>query len=207
MELGTWREEKKEKYYPTINGYLSFKDCQTNLFFHSENIVRAGFDTAFLKNRIESIESLLRLLKKYEIIAESLKKGEPYDNELYENGVLKEMCERHDDSFYDGYDDLLKYDGPFGNTHNNYNEEEWRDAEEKWAKDERNWRDTSYDSSSYDEEEEWWDSEEGNEEYFTGGFDIEWDEEEGFFSKGKKSFQLKCKNRARKNSLFIRRRY
>jgi len=58
--------EKETSKYKTIKGYLSFKDAQKELVFHSTNIMNAGTDTAFLKNRIESLKSIIDLLLKYE---------------------------------------------------------------------------------------------------------------------------------------------
>lgn len=63
MSTETKQETTK---YKTIKGYLSFKEAQEALVFHSTNIMNAGTDTAFLKNRIESLKAIMNLLIKYE---------------------------------------------------------------------------------------------------------------------------------------------
>ena len=60
-------------YYPTIDGYLPFKEAQEHLVFHAENLRNAGYETSVIKHRVISIQSLLELLETYECIATSLK--------------------------------------------------------------------------------------------------------------------------------------
>lgn len=67
--------EKKEEFYPTIDGFISFTEAQEAVVFHTTNILDAGHDTTFMPNRIESIEVIITLLESYEKQAERLRKA------------------------------------------------------------------------------------------------------------------------------------
>lgn len=168
---------KREKFYPTIPGYMSFKECQESLVFHSKNIQENGYDTAFLLNRIESMEAIIKLLKEYESKAERLERSEYLNKEWddWDNDYWDECVDRRT---------VVEDYNTHGITVNNF------------LFDGREW-DNDWDNEDYDYLEQDWD--------YYSRMQNQWKSEEQFFAT-KRTFQLKKKGRgSRNNKLWVRR--
>ena len=170
----------RKDLYPTLDGYLSFKECQEKIVFHALNIKIAGYDTAFMENRISSIEELIRLLKVYEKIANGLNEDsfhDVQDDRDTDKEMIQDILNDCWDDDWDGdwYDD----DWDLEHLENEKYKNQYSDYDPGWCED--------LDYSIYDQYPE-----------------QIWEEEEKFFDT-KKSFQLNKKKRGfRNNKLWVK---